>query len=102
MAMNRNGAATDGMSTGSVSDVVVQKVGAALGQISQIRENYAEQYASVDTDEQKRAVEAEAQMVMVEAVNQQGLSVEQFNDVVTAAEADPELGQRVLAAAKAA
>jgi hypothetical protein len=39
----------------------------------------------------------------VRAVSQQGLSVEQFNAVVSAAKAAPDdLGRRVLAAAKAA
>lgn len=99
MAVIRNGAA-DSTSSAEISEAMVQKVGTALGQITQIRETYAEQYASVGTDEEKRAVETEAHMVMADAVRQQGLSVEQFNDIVTAAEADPELGQRVLAAAR--
>jgi hypothetical protein len=97
MAGNRNSAPQ-----GEISDTLVQKVGVALGQITQIRETYAERFASLDTDDEKQAVETEAQTVMAEAISQQGLSVEQFNRVVTAAKADPDLEQRVLAAARAA
>jgi hypothetical protein len=97
MADNKNSAPQ-----GEISDTLVQKVGVALGQITQIRETYAERFASVDSDDEKQAVETEAQTVMVEAISQQGLSVEQFNRVVTAAKADPDLEQRVLAAARAA
>jgi Domain of unknown function (DUF4168) len=88
---------------GEISDTVVQKVGAALGQINQIREAYAKRLESLDSKDEKQAVEAEAQTVMVRAVSQQGLSVQQFNAVVSAAKAAPDdLGRRVLAAAKAA
>jgi hypothetical protein len=97
MADNRNSAPQ-----GEINETVVQKVGVALGQVTQIRKTFAKRSASVDSDDEKLAVETEAQAAMVKAVSQQGLSVEQFNDVVTAAEADPDLGRRVLAAAKAA
>ena len=97
MADNRNSALQ-----GEISDTLVQKVGVALGQITQIRETYAERFASVDSDDEKQTVETEAQTVIAEAVSQQGLSVEQFNRVVTAAKADPDLERRVLAAARAA
>jgi hypothetical protein len=96
MAGNRNSAPQ-----GEISDALVQKVGVALGQIIQIRETYAERFASVDSDDDKQVMETEAQTVMAEAVSQQGLSVEQFNGVVTAAKADPDLERRVLAAARA-
>jgi hypothetical protein len=97
MAGNRNSAPQ-----GEISDALVQKVGVALGQITQIRETYGERFASVDSDDEKQAVETEAQTVIVKAVIQQGLSVEQFNHVVTSAKADPDLERRVLAAATAA
>ena len=97
MADNKNSAPQ-----GEISDTLVQKVGVALGQITQIRETYAERFASLDSDDEKQAAETEAQTVMAEAISQQGLSVEQFNRVVTAAKADPDLEQRVLAAARAA
>jgi hypothetical protein len=74
---------------GEISDTLVQKVGVALGQITRIKETYGERFV-------------EAQTVIGKAVSQQGLSVEQFNRVVTAAKADPDLEQRVLAAARAA
>ncbi len=70
MAGNRNDTPR-----GEIDDTVVQKVGVALGQITQIRETYAERFASVDSEDEKQMVETEAQTVMVKAVSQQGLSV---------------------------
>jgi len=84
MAGNRNSAPQ-----GEISDTLVQKVGVALGQIARIKETYGERFVK-------------AQTVIAKAVSRQGLSVEQFNRVVTAAKADPDLEQRVLAAARAA
>ncbi len=86
----------------NISDDTVQKVGTALGQVIQIREEYTKRLALVDTDDEKQAVADEAQDVMIQAVSDQGLSIGQFNDVVSAAEDDAELGQRVLAASRAA
>jgi hypothetical protein len=97
MADNRNKATpTD------ITDDTVQKVGMALGQVTQIREEYTKRLALVETDDEKEAVASEAQDVMIQAVSDQGLSVGQFNAVVSAAEDDPDLGQRVLAASRAA
>ena len=97
MADNRNKATqTD------ITDDTVQKVGMALGQVTQIREEYTKRLALVETDDEKEAVASEAQDVMIQAVSDQGLSVGQFNAVVSAAEDDPDLGQRVLATSRAA
>jgi hypothetical protein len=85
-----------------ITDDTVQKVGMALGQVTQIREEYTKRLALVETDDEKEAVASEAQDVMIQAVSEQGLSVGQFNAVVSAAEDDPDLGQRVLAASRAA
>jgi hypothetical protein len=97
MADNRNNTVD-----ANISDDTVQKVGVALGQVTQIREEYTKRLALVETDDEKEAVASEAQDVMIQAVSEQGLSVGQFNTVISAAEEDAELGQRVLAASKAA
>ena len=97
MADNRNKATQT-----EITDDTVQKVGMALGQVTQIREEYTKRLALVETDDEKEAVASEAQDVMIQAVSDQGLSVGQFNAVVSAAEEDADLGQRVLAASKAA
>jgi hypothetical protein len=86
----------------NISDDTVQKVGMALGQVIQIREEYTKRLSLVRSDDEKQAVADEAQDVMIQAVSDQGLSIGQFNDVVAAAEDDAELGQRVLAASRAA
>lgn len=86
---------------GAVPDGLVNKVGAALREITEIRETYTQRLAAAGNGDEREAVEDAAQVAMVQAIDAQGLSVGQFNDVVSAAEEDPELGQRVLAAANA-
>ena len=82
-----------------VSDVKVQKVGAALREITRVRNDYGPRLTSAQTDEERQGLQMEAQAVMVEAVRGQGLSVGEFNEVVEAADDDPTLTDRVLAAA---
>lgn len=82
-----------------VSDAKVQKVGAALREITRVRNDYGARLTSAQTDEERQGLQMEAQAVMVEAVRGQGLSVGEFNDVVEAADDDPTLRDRVLAAA---
>lgn len=86
---------------GTVSDGMVSKVGAALREITEIRETYTQRFAAARSSDEREAVEDAAQEAMVHAIDAQGLSVGQFNDVVSAAEEDADLGQRVLAAANA-
>ncbi len=82
-----------------VSDTKVQQVGAALREINQVRNDYGARLTSAQTDEERQELQNEAQAVMVEAVTGQGLSVGEFNEVVEAADDDPTLRDRVLAAA---
>jgi hypothetical protein len=81
-----------------VSDAKIQKVGAALRDITRVRDDYGARLTSAQTDEERQELQNEAQAVMVEAVRGQGLSVGEFNEVVEAADDDPTLRDRVLAA----
>jgi hypothetical protein len=81
-----------------VSDAKVQKVGAALREITRVRDDYGTRLTSAQTDDERQGLQMEAQAVMVEAVRGQGLSVSEFNEVVEAADDDPALRDRVMAA----
>jgi hypothetical protein len=84
-----------------ISDETVVKVGRAVGQIALIREAYREGLAELDGDGEKRELAERAEAAAVRAISDQGLSIVEYNRVVATADDDPELEERLLAAAKA-
>jgi Domain of unknown function (DUF4168) len=85
---------------GDLSDAMVHKVGAALRQTVTIRQKYAEQAQATKSEQQQEALTAQAQTEMMQAISEQGLSVQQYNQVIQMAQADPNLKQRLLSAAQ--
>jgi len=83
-----------------LSDAMVHKVGAALRQTVTIRQKYAEQAQTTKSEQQQEALTAQAQTEMLQAISDQGLSVQQYNQVIQMAQADPNLKQRLLSAAQ--
>ena len=85
---------------GNVSDAMVQKVGAALRQTATIRQKYAERAQSKTSPQDQQTLATAAQTEMVQAISDQGLSLEQYNQVIRMAQADPSLKQRLLSVAQ--
>jgi esterase/lipase len=90
-----------GMTT-SIPDATIQKAGAALRQIAQIQQDYQQHMKSAQTQEQQQGLTQQANAQAVQAVKNQGLSVDQYNQVIRVAQADPGTRQRLLAAAQQA
>jgi hypothetical protein len=63
--------------------------------VQQINQTYAPAYQAAQSDEQRAAIEDEAMGKMTQAVKDKGLSVEKYNQIVTAAQSDPEIARRV-------
>jgi hypothetical protein len=82
-------------------DTTVDKAGAALRQVTVIRQTYAPRIAAANSDKEKQSLRQQAMDEAAKAVNDQGLSVDQYNEVMRLAEADPGLEQRLVTAAKA-
>lgn len=87
---------------GEISDDIVAKVGTAAAQVAEIKQAFAERVQKLVNQEDKDELEEEAATAAVEAIVEQGLSVDEFNYVVSAAEGDPILERRLLAAVRAA
>jgi hypothetical protein len=85
---------------GEVSDALVQKVGAALRQTSAIRQQYSQRAQSENSPQRQQELTSQAQVEMVKAISDQGLSVQQYNQVLQMAQADPTLRQRLLSVAQ--
>ena len=87
---------------GMPDDETITKVGKALRQVAEIKEAYTERLASAATDTERQELALHAEDAALQALDEQGLSVDRYDEVITAAEADPDLEQRLLTAARVA
>ena len=85
---------------GKLSDSTVQKVGTALRQMATIRQEYSERAQSTTAPQQQKELTDQAQTEMVKVISDQGLSVQQYNQVIQMAQADPGLKERLLQVAQ--
>jgi Domain of unknown function (DUF4168) len=84
----------------TISEVLVTKVGSAAGRVARIQQEYAmnaEAETAAETRE-SRANQARAEAERV--IDEQGISIRDYNAVLTAAENDQELERRLLDAAR--
>jgi Domain of unknown function (DUF4168) len=92
--------APSGMVPGaSISDATVGKVGMALQQVAQIKQTYSQRLESAKTPAQQQDISKQANDAAVTAITQQGLTIDQYRQVIQVAQNDPTLKQRLLAAA---
>ena len=63
--------------------------------VQEVREEYSEQLGSAEDAAATEALEQEAQMAMVEAVENQGMSVDQYNQVAMQVQHDPEMVRQI-------
>jgi hypothetical protein len=96
---NRNGI-DQGLGTPDVSDEVVTRVGRALGEVAEISETYRARLAEARSEEEQEGIEDEAAEAAVRAIDGQGISLAQYERVLTAAESDPDLEIRLISAAR--
>jgi hypothetical protein len=90
------------LQSGDVSDQVVSQVGKAVVQIVKLRQSLEENIATAATDEEKETLTNEVETAAVRAIGEQGLTVAEYNEVIAAAQADPDLEERVLLACRSA
>ena len=84
-----------------VPEEMVAKVGAAVGQVAMIRQEYTQRVQSAGTDDERNQLADQAQQAAVKAISDQGISVTEYNEVVSAAENNPDLEDRLIMAARA-
>jgi hypothetical protein len=85
-----------------ISDDLVTKVGSAAVRVVEIRQTFTPRIVAARSQAERDGLEEEATAALVEAISDQGLSVDEYNEVVAAAQDDPDLEQRLLTAASAA
>lgn len=84
-----------------VSDATVQRTGAALRDISGIQARYSQRLQASQPAE-RAAIEQEAQGAAEAALVSRGLTIEEYSGVIRLAQADQNLRERIIAAARGA
>ena len=89
-----------GMSSGQLTDDMVERVGAAAAKVALIQDSYAATVQTEPAPEARNALATQARMEAEQAIDEQGISVDDYNAVLTAAEHDPGLESRLVDAAR--
>jgi hypothetical protein len=79
----------------AISDQDLKTFAVAARDVQKINQDYVPAYQSAQTDEQRQAIQQEAMGKMAQSVKDKGMSVEKYNQIVSAAQADPEIARQV-------
>jgi hypothetical protein len=83
-----------------VSDQTISQVGKAVVEIVKLRQSLEENIATAQTEEERQTLTTQVETAAVQAIGEQGLTVAEYNEVISAAQADPDLEERVLVACR--
>jgi hypothetical protein len=88
------------LQSSDVPDQVVSQVGRAAVELMKLRQSLEESMATAQTEEERETLTNQVEMAVLRAIGEQGLTVDQYNQVIAGAQSDPDLEQRVLVACK--
>lgn len=78
-----------------LTDAMLEKFVAAMSSVQEISSKYSEQFQSAEDAEQAQEIQRKAQEEMVAAVNDSGLSPQEYNAIVQRVQQDEELRARL-------
>ncbi|HEY0182157.1 MAG TPA: DUF4168 domain-containing protein [Rhodopila sp.] len=87
-------------SQAAISQDMVTRVGSAAGHVARIQQEYAMQAEAETATDAREALAAQARAAAERAIDEQGISIQDYNAVLSAAETDDDLEQRLLDAAR--
>jgi len=79
---------------------MITRVGAAAGLVARIQQDYSLQVQEETEPDAREALANRARADAERVIGEQGLSVQDYNAVLSAAENDPQLEERLLTAAR--
>lgn len=85
---------------GTFPEDMVTKVGSAAGRVALIQQEYAMQADAESAVDARERLASKAQAAAKQVIDEQGLSVQDYNAVLTAAENDEDLERMLLDAAR--
>ncbi len=77
--------------TSDISNEQIQKAAECYIKITEVREQYQDQFAQAESTEEAQNLQAKINEEITDAVEENGMTVEQYNEVVTAAQTDENL-----------
>jgi len=77
------------------TDADLKSFAVAVIHVSQINDTYLPVYQAAKTPEEQQLVEQKATDEMVQAVKNQGMSVEKYQEILTHAKSNPQVANRV-------
>ena len=83
----------------AISEDMVTRVGSAAGLVARIQQEYAMQAESETAADAREALASTARAEAERVIDEQGISIQDYNAVLTAAENDEDLERRLLEAA---
>jgi hypothetical protein len=83
-----------------VPEDIVTKVGVAAGHVARIQQDYAMQAEAETSTDVREALASRARAAAEQAIDEQGISIQDYNAVLSAADGDQDLERRLLDAAR--
>jgi hypothetical protein len=90
------------LQSSDVPDQVVAQVGRAAMELMRLRQSLDENMATAQTEEERETLTQEVELAVLRAIGDQGLTVDEYNKVIAAAQSDRDLEERVLVACRSA
>jgi len=85
-----------GQAAANVDEASLNKFKDAFAEVNSIRESFAGKLENVEDPQKAQQLQQQAQEDMVSAVEDAGLSVQEYNQIFAAVQQNPELQQKVL------
>jgi hypothetical protein len=87
-------APTPSEQTPNIPDQKLDQMAAAMKQVASVKQDYQQRIATANPSDQERIAD-EATGALEKAVTDQGLSVEEFNTIIVAAQNDPDVREKI-------
>jgi hypothetical protein len=81
--------------TQDFSDTDLKSFASALVEVSRINDNYLPIYHAAKSPEEQQAIEQKASTEMVQAVQNVGMSVDKYHQILAKARSNPEVANRI-------
>ncbi len=79
-----------------LTDEQLEAFAAAAAEVGEITQQLQIQAQAIETEQELMELQEQANMQMVEAVEEQGLTVDEYNMIFQVAQVDPELNERLV------
>ncbi len=84
----------------TIPQEMVTKVGSAAGLVARIQQDCAVQAEAAPNDDVRDALAENARAAAERVIDEQGISIQEYNSVLSAAQTDPDLERQLLDAAR--